>query len=149
MNCTKCNTQIPQKRYQLGFRECVSCSEVETYGCVDIVYHKTGNTVQVMSKDQAASINKYSRKRFGTVLKGGSKSTTYNPGKIVNGGASSAFVGTPQLFEEVGAKAMKILDIKGFEAASLFIDKQVQELYISGSQSFKLKRILTALNQNV
>lgn len=147
MNCTTCNAPIPQKRFELGFRVCVSCSDVETYGCVNIINHKTGNTVQPLPKELAAAVNKLGdRKRFGTVLKGGSKSTTYNPGKIINGGASSAFVGTPQLFEEAGAQAMKLLDTKGADAALLFIDNQVKEYYISGSQAFKLKRLINQIS---
>ena len=148
MNCKKCNAKMPSARVTLGYVHCVDCSEVDTYGCVDIVYHKTGNTVQVLSKDQAAAINKHSRKRFGTVLKGGSKSTTYKPTNIRYGGASSAFIGTQQLFEEVGAQVMKVLDSKGFEAASLYVDRQVQNLNISGSQAFKLKQIIKHFTQH-
>lgn len=146
MNCTKCNNQIPQKRYQLGFRECVSCSEVETYGCVNIINHKTGNTVQPLPKEQAAAINKIGdRKRFGTVLKGGSKSSTYNPGKDIKVGASSSFVGTPELFNQVGEYAMKLMDSKGLDIAVQYIDKEVRNLSINPNQAFKIKRILTSI----
>ena len=135
---------MPTKRVELGFRVCVSCSEVETYGCVDIVYHKTGNTVQVMTKEQAASVNKHARKRFGTVLKGGSKSTTYNP-KGIKKGCSTSFVGNNELYEEVGAMMMNLLDAKGFDTASIYVDKQVQNFTINGSQAFKLKQLLKTI----
>ena len=50
MNCKKCNSEIPKKRIDLGYTTCIDCSTVEQYGCVDIVYHKTGNTVQPMAR---------------------------------------------------------------------------------------------------
>lgn len=144
MKCSKCNSAMPAKRAELGFRVCVSCSEVETYGCVDIVYHKTGNTVQVMSKEQAASINKHARKRFGTVLKGGSKSTTYNP-KGLKRGCSTVFVGSDKLYEEVGTMMMNLLDAKGYDTASIYVDKQVKNLTINELQAFKLKQLLKSI----
>lgn len=146
MNCKKCNSVLPTKRVELGYRECVSCSEVEGYGCVDIVYHKTGNTVQVVSKEEAASINKHSRKRFGTVLKGGSKSTTYNP-KGIGKGCSTSFVGSDEDYESVGAMMMDLLDAKGFDTASRYIDKQVENLVIRSTQAFKLKQLLNNVTQ--
>lgn len=147
MNCKKCNSKLPGPRAALGYSVCVECSDVETYGCVDIVYHKTGNTVQVMSKEQAASINKHARKRFGTVLKGGSKSTTYNP-KGIGKGCSTSFVGSKECYEEVGHMMMNILDAKGFDTASVYVDKQVQNFTINGSQAFKLKQLLKNLTQH-
>lgn len=145
MNCTKCNSLIPSKRASLGFRTCVDCSDVEGYGFVNIINHKTGNTIQPLPKEQAAAINKIGdRKRFGTILKGGSKSTTYNP-KNLKHGCSITFVGSETSFNEVGEAAVKMLDTKGFEAASLYIERQAQNLFISGSQCFKLKQIISAL----
>lgn len=143
-NCKKCAKKLPARRHQLGFRECVTCSEVETYGCVDIVYHKTGNTVQVMSKEQAAAINKHSRKRFGTVLKAGSKSTTYNP-KNIKYGCSTAFIGSQESYDKVGTEMMLLLDSKGYETASAYVDKKVKEYIINANQSFKLKKLLTLI----
>jgi hypothetical protein len=147
MNCKNCNNELPQKRASLGYKVCVSCSDVETYGCVNIINHKTGNTVQPLPKSQAAAINKIGdRKRFGTVLKGGSKSSTYNPGKDIKIGCSTTFVGSAESYNIVGEESMKILDTKGYEAATLFIDKQVKNYYISGSQAFKLKRLINQIS---
>lgn len=142
MNCTKCNSLIPSKRASLGFKTCVDCSDVEGYGFVNIINHKTGNTIQPLPKEQAAAINKIGdRKRFGTILKGGSKSTTYNP-KNLKYGCSTVQVGSDASYQEVGENMMKMLEVKGYEAASLYIDKQVKEYFISGSQAFKLKQVL-------
>ena len=42
MNCTKCNTKIPQGRLDLGYKVCVNCSSTEKYGCAPLINHKTG-----------------------------------------------------------------------------------------------------------
>ena len=70
MNKCKCNKIIPQGRLNLGYKTCVNCSSTEAYGCVNITYHKTGNTIQIMPKTQAARIRKLSARRgYGTCLR--------------------------------------------------------------------------------
>jgi hypothetical protein len=114
---------------------------------VNIINHKTGNTVQPLPKEQAAAINKIGdRKRFGTVLKGGSKSSTYNPGKDIKVGASSSFVGTPELFNQVGEQAMKLLDTKGLDTAVAYVDKEVRCYSINAIQAFKIKTVLSNIS---
>ena len=49
----KCKHNIPQARLDLGYTECVECSTVEKLGCIDTINHKTGNTIQVMSRSDA------------------------------------------------------------------------------------------------
>ena len=69
MNCTKCNNIIPEPRVKLGYKVCVQCSTVEQYGCVPITYHKTGNSIQIMSSSDAARIAKLTRRKgYGTML---------------------------------------------------------------------------------
>ena len=69
MNCIKCNTIIPEQRVKLGYKVCVQCSTVEQYGCVPITYHKTGNSIQIMSSSDAARIAKLTRRKgYGTML---------------------------------------------------------------------------------
>ena len=68
MKC-KCNNEIPIGRLRLGFKVCVNCSTVERYGCAPLINHKTGNTIQIMSRSDAAKIAKLTRRRgYGTML---------------------------------------------------------------------------------
>jgi len=68
MKC-KCDNIIPEQRVKLGYKVCVSCSTTERYGCVPITYHKTGNSIQIMSSSDAAKIAKLSRRKgYGTML---------------------------------------------------------------------------------
>ena len=70
MKCKKCDNIIPQGRVDLGCKVCVDCSQVERYGCSAITYHKTGNSIQIMSSSDAAKIAKLTRRKgYGTMLK--------------------------------------------------------------------------------
>jgi len=68
MKC-KCKQIIPIQRVQLGYKNCVNCSTVEQYGCAPITFHKTGNSIQIMSSEDAAKIAKLTRRKgYGTML---------------------------------------------------------------------------------
>ena len=68
MKC-KCNNIIPQQRVDLGYTVCVQCSTVKQYGCAPITYHKTGNSIQIMSSKDTARISKLTQRRgYGTML---------------------------------------------------------------------------------
>ena len=69
MKC-KCDKIIPVGRLRLGFKVCVECSTVSRYGCAPIINHKTGNTIQIMSSEDAAKVAKLFRRRgYGTMLR--------------------------------------------------------------------------------
>ena len=68
MKC-KCKKIIPIQRVNLGFKVCVDCSQTEQYGCVPLINHKTGNSIQIMSSSDAARISKMTQRRgYGTML---------------------------------------------------------------------------------
>jgi len=77
MNCVKCKVEIDARRLKAlpQTKVCVNCSTTEAVGCVDITYHKTGNTIQIMDKASADKINKLAKRSgFGIMagMKGGS-----------------------------------------------------------------------------
>ena len=66
----KCKNIIPPQRLALGYTSCVDCSTTEAYGCVQITYHKTGNTIQIMPASQAKRVRKLGARRgYGTCLR--------------------------------------------------------------------------------
>jgi len=152
MNCAKCKNEIPAKRAELGYKVCVKCSTVESYGCVDIVYHKTGNTVEITDSKTADAINKASKRSGYGVMrgmtKGGSKSVSlYKPrGKSVGKAVSTSFVGSETTFNKVGEKAMLYFSVDGLESAIEIIDKAFQEMEINIHQVNKLKKVFESLN---
>ena len=69
MKCIKCENIIPKGRVNLGYKVCVQCSTVEQYGCAPVINHKTGNSIQIMSSQDAARIAKLTRRKgYGTML---------------------------------------------------------------------------------
>ena len=66
----KCGNTVHPVRLELGYKNCVSCSTTKTYSYVPIITHKTGNTIQIVSKSQAKRMRKLSARRgYGTLLR--------------------------------------------------------------------------------
>ena len=61
-NCVKCNATMPDERVHLGYRECVSCSEVEPYSAHVVYPHKTGAFVQPVSSETKKSLDRLDRR---------------------------------------------------------------------------------------
>jgi len=69
-NKCKCGNEIHPVRIKYGYNNCVACSTVEKYGCAPIINHKTGNSIQVLSRADAERIAKLTkRKGYGTMLR--------------------------------------------------------------------------------
>jgi hypothetical protein len=142
MNCKSCKKEIPQGRVDLGYKVCVDCSDVERYGCVDIVYHKTGNTIQIMPQEDAAKINKLSQRvGFGTLrgLKSGS-ATKYKT--KIDKGCSLTQIGSEANFNKVGEKCMLWVELEDWDRVDSTLEKAKKDFEISSLQYQKLKRIM-------
>jgi len=140
MICKSCKTIIPQGRVDLGYTECVDCSTIEAVGCVDICYHKTGNTIQVMDKTTAEKINKLSQRAgYGIMrgLRGGSsqKSSTPITGWTVR-------MPTRDDFEKVGKQVMNLIELNNKETAIKTIEEALVSRLISGSHRRQLMEIV-------
>lgn len=138
---------MPAKRAELGYKVCVKCSTVESYGCIDIVYHKTGNTVQPVDKRTAELVNKASRRAGFGVMRGMLAGQAQKQKLSGSGICKVAPVAKPSedAFNEVGTVAMDLLESKSFEAASEYIYENVRNSTISISQSHRLLSILKAM----
>jgi len=147
MKCNKCKTEIPQKRVDLGYTVCVDCSTTESYGCVDIVYHKTGNTVQPMDKSTAEQINKLS-KRSGFGIMRGMMSGKTQKRKVklgTNIKATVLVVETEDTFNKIGEVAVSLFDQSGKESAMAYLSECVKDSLVSWRQYTKLSNIIYAL----
>ena len=69
MKC-KCNKTIPKARIELGYSTCVGCSDVQPYGCVQVTYHKAGNTIQITSQEVAAKLRRLSARSGYGIMRG-------------------------------------------------------------------------------
>ena len=66
----KCGNEIHPVRIKYGYTNCVSCSTVERYGCTPVINHKTGNSIQILSRTDAERIAKLTRRKgYGTMLR--------------------------------------------------------------------------------
>jgi hypothetical protein len=71
ISCIKCGGEMPKLRLvKYGYRHCVKCSDVERVGGIAIANHKTGNTIQVVSKDLADRVNRAAQRQGYGVCKG-------------------------------------------------------------------------------
>jgi hypothetical protein len=67
----KCGKQeLHPVRIKYGYDTCVNCSTAERYGCAPIINHKTGNSIQILSREDAIAIAKLTRRKgYGTMLR--------------------------------------------------------------------------------
>ena len=65
MECKKCENIISEQRYQLGYTECLDCSEVEAYSAHTVYPHKTGGYVQPVSKTTSNNLKRMDRRSTG------------------------------------------------------------------------------------
>lgn len=143
MKCKSCNTKIPEGRRSLGYTVCVECSDVEKYGCVPIVNHKTGNTIQVMSQDQAEKINKLSaRSGFGIIRSLRSGKSANQKTRIENG-CSLSYVGSEAAYNKVGEKCMLWVELEQWDKIDQTLTKAKDNLEISNRQYQKLSKLMS------
>ena len=67
MKCSRCNTDVPQGRIDMGYTICVECSTEEKVSCHTIYPHKTGGYIQVVSKEDSENLNRLDRRGTGGV----------------------------------------------------------------------------------
>jgi hypothetical protein len=65
--CSRCDSDVPQARIDMGYTICVKCSTEEKVACHTIYPHKTGGYIQVVSKEQSENLNRLDRR--GTSVK--------------------------------------------------------------------------------
>ena len=141
----KCNHNIPQARLDLGYKVCVNCSTEEKLGCIDTIHHKTGNTIQVMSHEDAEKANKLTKRAgFGILRSMASGSTSQHKPKIING-CSLSTIGNDISYEHIGKTYMDYLEVDK-EIAQRFLDRALNNLEISENQYNKIKMLCYSLN---
>ena len=141
----KCNHNIPQARLDLGYTECVDCSTVQKLGCIDTINHKTGNSIQVMSREDADKANKLTKRAgFGILRSIAGGSTSQRKTKIIHG-CSTTQIGSQEMYERIGKTYMDYLDVDK-EIAERYLDRALNNLEISQLQYNKIKLICYKLN---
>lgn len=146
MKC-KCNQEIPAGRVQLGYRTCVECSQEQARACVDIIYHKTGNTIQQCTKEQAEAIRKVSR-RSGFGASAGMRAGGERPWKVQltrRPMPARARQATPEELDVIGSEYITLLETNSKHAADKFLSSKVTGFVINKAQARHIETVCTAL----
>ena len=141
----KCNHNIPQARLDLGYTVCVECSTEEKLGCIDTINHKTGNTVQVMSREDADKASKLTKRAGFGILRSMSGGSSQRKAKYKYDGCSTTYVGNDTMFEQIGKTYIDYLDVDK-EIAERYLDRALNNLEISQLQYNKIKLLCYNLN---
>ena len=62
--CLKCDNEIDDHRYHLGYTECVECSDTEKYSAHQVYPHKTGGYVQPVSSTKKKHLDRWLKKYY-------------------------------------------------------------------------------------
>ena len=141
----KCNHNIPQARLDLGYTECVDCSTVQKLGCIDTINHKTGNSIQVMSREDADKASKLTQRAGFGILRSMAGGSSQRKAKYKYDGCSTTYVGNDTMFEQIGKTYFDYLDVDK-EIAERYLDRALNNLEISQLQYNKIKLICYNLN---
>ena len=141
----KCNHNIPQSILDLGYTECVDCSTVQKLGCIDTINHKTGNSIQVMSREDADKASKLTQRAgFGILRSMSGGKSSQRKAKIING-CSTTYVGNDTMFEQIGKTYIDYLDVDK-DIAERYLTRSLNNFEISELQYNKIKQLCYKLN---
>ena len=62
MKCSRCNSNVPQGRIDMGYTICTTYSTEKKVSCHTIYPHKTGGYIQVVSKEESENLNRLDRR---------------------------------------------------------------------------------------
>jgi len=155
MTCNTCHKDINAKRWNLGFRVCVNCSNEPQWTCVPIINHKTGNEIQIVKDPEVAAefMAKTARTGYGT-MRGvsssykkpvmASKKVELLPDKpLVDREISRRTA--PHQFDAVGHEVMNFIEQGSMELAYALIDKALAEKQIYRVHARQLQQIIETL----
>jgi len=147
MNCIKCKEDIDTRRLKAlpKTKVCVNCSTAEAVSCVDVIYHKTGNTIQIMDKESADKINKLAKRSgFGIMagMKGGSGGAT----KTTSLGNVAVWrVPTEEDYQRALKRVGELIDLENREKCLKYAQQQYDSKLINSKHLFNLRTIIDTL----
>ena len=69
IQCSRCDSTIPNGRLEMGYTICMNCSTEEKVSCHTIYPHKTGGYIQVVSKQESENLNRLDRRGYSGMKK--------------------------------------------------------------------------------
>jgi len=135
----KCTHKIPKARLALGYTTCVACSTEEKLGCIDTINHKTGNSIQVMSRSDANQASKLLKRAGYSTLRALSGSSKTKQRKIIKG-CRLTNIGSQQLYEQIGKMYIDYHDVDK-QLADRYLIRSLNNLEISQLQYNNIKKL--------
>ena len=135
----KCTHNIPKQRLALGYTTCVECSTEEKLGCIDTINHKTGNSIQVMSREDADQASKLLKRAGYSTLRALSGSSKNKQRKIIKG-CRLTNIGSQQLYEQVGKTYADYYEVDK-QLADRYLLRMLNNLEISQLQYNNIKKL--------
>ena len=135
----KCTHNIPKQRLALGYTTCVECSTEEKLGCIDTINHKTGNSIQVMSREDADKASKLLQRAGYSTLRALSGKSTTKKRRILHG-CRLTNVGSQQLYEQVGKTYVDYYDVDQ-DLAARYLQRALDNYEISQLQYNKILQL--------
>lgn len=146
----KCGNKIPEVRINTGYKTCVECSTEEKWGCSQVVYHKTGNTIEVIKdKELCEQINAMAeRPAFGVCrgMKGNVKR------KVMKNNSQSRIKETKTeefrpTFNFIGSKAYELYKSQDIETAEKYVQDCLKKNWITKYGANKIMRLIKLINE--
>lgn len=144
----KCGNKIPEVRVKMGYRTCINCSNEEKWGCSQIVYHKTGNTIEVIKdKELCEQINAMAERPTFGVSRGmkGNIRKKFEKKSIIKIKKEKEPIPT---FNMIGIKAMDINETKNFIEVKKYLKECIKKHWISQYRANKISNIIEKFNNN-
>ena len=145
----KCGEELPPIRVKLNYKTCVKCSTESKWTVVPVIYHKTGNTTEVIKDPVVAAdfLFMSSRKGFG-VMRGMTMSR--RPDSSIQAPRKPRKVKPPirYFFEEVGKETLRVAEEKGIQEAHSYVKKSLREKKINRSHAERINNIVEILTAN-
>jgi len=135
----KCTHNIPKQRLALGYTTCIECSTEEKLGCIDTINHKTGNSIQVMSREDADQASKLLKRAGYSTLRALSGSSKTKQRKIIKG-CRLTNIGSQQLYEQVGKTYADYYEVDK-QLADRYLLRMLNNLEISQLQYNNIKKL--------
>lgn len=142
----KCGNIIPTKRLEIGYSVCVNCSNEEQVAAIDIIYHKTGNTISTAPKSIANEFNKKAKRSGFGIMSGirTAKTNHYNP-KNVKFGCSTTQIGSKESFLSVRNQILEDMHTVDVDYAILTLEKAYKNTLINERQKNELYALIDVL----
>lgn len=138
VKCKTCFADMNPKRFAIGYRTCIACSDEQKWSGVPVINHKTGNEIQIVKDPEVAAdfMAKSARTGFGT-LKG--MSASYKKPINSQQQKNKVLPEKPLVDREIGRKQLP----HEFEA----VGNEIMALIESGNSSGAYEAVASAATQ--